>query len=186
MWMRKLLFLYILIVYVDGLSCVLRLSIFKEPCKWRFIIQILSLLPVFSFFFWQVCCVQTVFVRLGGTDTLSCLSLLRGQLHSLKKPVLWLHVGAFNRIPQSIQRHENSENAVICVPTAANMMLVQQKHTSLICSAVRAHWVQPRVTKSLLCFINFKHQVRGSLNRAGFPRRYRLVFLQWNGGSDQS
>lgn len=151
--MRNLLFFlswYCLCSWFE--LCLKTLSVFKEPCKWRFIIQLQSLSPVFFVVvavvvFWQVCCVQTAFVRLRGrTHCPVCLSSGVSYI-SLKNQVLWLHVGAFNGIPQSIQHHEIAEHAVICVTTAANMMLVQQKHSSLICSAVRAHWVQPRVAK---------------------------------------
>lgn len=76
-------FFYIDIVYVDGLSCV---SMFKEPCKWRFIMQLQSLSPVFFFWFFltSMLC-SNCFCETEGMDTLSCLSLLRGQLHFIKE-----------------------------------------------------------------------------------------------------
>lgn len=140
--------------------CLETLSTFKEPRKWRFPTQLQSLSPVLLFF-WQLCCVQTAFMWLRGrTHCPVCLS--SGVSHfSLKKQVLWLHVGAFNCIPQAVHQHEDAEHAVICVAAAANMMLIQQNLGSFICSAVGALWDQPRGGKYVFCFICFKASSEG-------------------------
>lgn len=52
-WMRKLLFLYWYCLCWWFELCLKTLSMFKEPCKWRFIIQLQSLSPVFFLFFFD-------------------------------------------------------------------------------------------------------------------------------------
>lgn len=96
---------------------------------------------------------------------------------------MWLCVEAFNRIhcPRSTMW---MEGAVICGATAANMMLVQQKRTSLVCRAAKANWVQPTVPESVLLF-NFRHRMRGNLEcRAGTLKHYWLGFSPGNGKSE--
>lgn len=74
--------------------------------------------------------------------------------------------------PQPARLHRNAERAATCATAAASVMLVQQKHTSFICSAAAADWVQPRGARNPLCFINLKHQVREGLDTDGTKQSY--------------
>lgn len=113
-WMRKLFFfiliLFMLMVWVCQELC-------QEPCKWRFTIQLQSLSSAFFF---------TAFVRLRW-QTHTPVYLSSGvSCISLKKQVLWLYAGAFNRtlsIMRVLSMQQSAE------PLLLTWLLVQQKHS---------------------------------------------------------